>query len=342
MTADTFTERPSLSVHGHELHRITEAEALTLVDETLGSPEDWAASALLQYRLSADFQADWKAEVGHWLHAAKAYGFLDQMIRPIMGERKRNYINQVRNLHDRRHLKLHQHLASAMFCHYFAGLGWSFAGWETETGGSIDIDLALKSPSEALIELQIKAPDQPGIRENGKYVGGNSDSRVIKTLEHGVEQLPRPARSVAMVGLFAQRDFELSATPLCLISHLYGSTVQVEAGDVLLAQEYFGHFMTGQWNHVAGVVALDISRRSDLRWDKEKVAFIDSLTYPCTVLLNPKADRPADPEWFPRARVLALEGDTFRWIHGEPRNHTIPTGTRVVGSHLPFLAAGLG
>lgn len=329
LTTNNITVR-SLSVHGHELARITDDEALALVDETLGSSEDWAHSALLQYRLSADFQADWKAEVGHWLHTAKTFGFLDRMITPIIGERNKQYVNTLRNLHDRRHLKWHQHLASAMFCHYFTGLGWAFAGWDPETGGSIDIDLALKSPSGALVELQIKTPDRQGIRENGKYVDGNFDEWVLASLDGAVGQLPQAARSVGMVGIFAQRDFELPAFPGCLITHLYGSTMHIDGQGVFLAQQYFGRFMTGQWNHVAGVIALDISRGSD------------SVGYPCTVLLNPKADRPAEPEWFSRARVLSLEGDTFRWIHGEPQHHTIPMGTRVVESHLPFLTAGLG
>ena len=324
------TSEASPSAHGHELWQIPNAQALALVDQQLGPPEAWAGSALLNYRLSADFQADWKAEVGHWLHAARQFGFLEQMLRPVFGERERKRVNPNRDGHDPRHLKLHQHLASAMMCHYFTGLGWSFAGWETETGGAIDIDLALNSPDATLVEFQIKAPDQPGIPENGRYRDGNFDHRVVEALDHAADQLPKETRSVALVGMFAQRDFHLSLEPTCVIRHLFGGpTINGEAG-LFLAREMLGQFLLGTWNHVAGVVLLDILRSSKLVEDECKIRFLDSLTYPCTVLLNPNSEMPASPDWFPRARVLVLEGDTFRWFRGHPPEYNgILTGTRV-------------
>lgn len=54
---------PSPSVEAHELWRISRSDALALVDAQLGSPADWTSSALLKYRLAADFQSNWKAEV---------------------------------------------------------------------------------------------------------------------------------------------------------------------------------------------------------------------------------------------------------------------------------------
>jgi hypothetical protein len=59
-----------------------------------------------------------------------------------------------------------------------------------------------------------------------------------------------------------------------------------------------------------------------------------------TVLLNPKATHAADPDWFPHARVLVQEGQTFRWIRGEPPDrHGLPADTQLVNAlpiHLAF------
>ena len=322
----------SPSVHGHELWRVTTAEALALVDEKLGPPESWAASALLHYRLSADFQGDWKAEVGHWLHAAKTFGFLDALLPPIFGERRRHRVNPDRTAGDRRHLKLHQHLSEALFAHYFTGLGWSFQGWNTTPGESIDIDLAMETPDGALVELQVKTPDEPGDLVNGQYQGGNSDQRVLESLDHAFEQLPKPARSVAMVGVFAQRDFHLSLKPVCVVRKLLGSTAQMHGDrDVFLERSRFGDFMKGRLNHVAGVVLVDLLRTAEFVFGEDTADVVNRLTYPCTVLLNPNADHPANADWFPRARVLTLEGHTFHWVRGEPPDrHGLPSGTQTV------------
>lgn len=162
------------------------------------------------------------------------------------------------------------------------------------------------------------------------------DLELVQTLEGcdedggAVDQLPKPARSVAMVALFGQHTFALTRNPAPLVSHLFG-TICEQASGRYLPCDRFGKFMAGSWNHVAGVVLFDLARSSDIRWTTGGVQTIDTLTYPCTVLLNPKAERPANPDWFPRARVVVLEGDTFRWVRGEPRGiHRLRTGTRVV------------
>jgi hypothetical protein len=283
------------------------------------------------YRLSADFQTDWKTEIGHWLHAAKQNGFLERMLAPVLGERDRRSVNRERTSGDRRHLKLHQGLVAALFCHYFTGLGWQFAGWETETGGAIDIDLALRSPSDELTELQLKVPDQPGDLEDGQYRGGNLDQRVVAAFGGAVEQLPKPSRSIAMVGVFAQRNFSLAGNPRCLVRHLFGQC-RPQDGESVLTQEAFGAFMSGSLNHIAGVIILDMLRGANLVQDGDQVDLVDRVTYPCTVLLNPNAERAAQVEWFPKARVLTLQGDRFEWVRGEPWEpiHGLPSGTRVL------------
>lgn len=93
--------------------------------------------------------------------------------------------------------------------------------------------------------------------------------------------------------------------------------------------------MKGQLNHVAGVVLVDLLRTAEFVFGESTADVVNRLTYPCTVLLNPNADYPANPNWFPRARVLTLEGDTFRWVRGEPPDrHGLPSGTQVV-NELP-------
>jgi hypothetical protein len=291
----------------------------------------------MEYRLAAEFQADWKAEVGHWLHAAQSHGALERTLRPLLGERDRKKGNDSKDGNDRRHLKLHQHLSAPMVCHYLTGLGWTCLGFDTETGAKIDIDLALSAPDGTLVEFQVKASDQPGRLENGRYVDGNNDHRVVEALDHAVRQLPSPARSVAMVALFAQRSFSLAGDPSCVRRRVFGRTEQTNEG-VFISRADFdekcGQFLKGNWNQVAGVVILDLSRTSDFVFGDDKAHVVDQTAYPCTVLLNPNAERPANPDWFPRGRVVVLEGDMFRWIRGEPWNprHALPDGTTVVDS----------
>ena len=338
-------EDGSASIDAKELCRMTCQEAQTLVDEHLGLPKDWDRSALLKYRLLSDFQSTWKTEVGHWLSVAKRFGFLEEIKKPLLGERNKSSRANERDLHDSRHLKWHQRLAEALFCHYFTSdvVGWCFEGWETETGGRIDIDLALRAPDKTHVEFQVKAPDRPGKiieghcgkrydkchgkcgnQEQGRYVPclGDCDKNVLQSVCSAFEQLPNPPRSVAMVGVFAQRQFSLAAHPGCLIRHLFGRTIQTSDQDVHLPSTSLGRFLLGQLNHVSGVIIIDMIPSLD-PFSGNRTA-----TYPCTVLLNPNATYPARPEWFPRSQVLVLEEDVFRWVGGELGNYSgLPTGT---------------
>lgn len=312
-------EEPSPSVDVRDLHRVTEEEALALVDRHLGQSGSWP-SALVNYRFKSDWQADWKEEVGHWLHAADSNGFLASMLRPIQGEKRRSgEANEIKE-NDKHHLKLHQYLAPALACHYFTGTGWTFAGYETETGGQIDIDLALNAPDGTLVEFQVKAPDQPGEVSGGRIHDGEYDERIIAAIEKASAQLPRPARSVAMIFLHVQRGMLMVGDCSCLVHDLIGSTTQTDAGH-FLRRDDCGKFFSADWEHVAGVVALDLVRSTDT-------------TYACTVLLNPNATHPASPDWFPRGRVAVLDGGTFQWVRGEPDHHDLPPGTRLV-EHIP-------
>jgi len=218
-----------------------------------------------------------------------------------------------------------------MVCHYFTGLSWSCVGFDTETGGAVDIDLALTAPDKTLVEFQVKVPDQPGRLENGRYVDGDYDQRVLQALDNAVGQLPKPARSVAMVAVFAQRSFSLAGDPSCVVRRVFGTTSSIADVGVFIEQADLGCFMTGEWNQIAGVVILDLSRTADFDLSGDEVRVINMTAYSCTVLLNPKAEHPANPDWFPRARVAILDGNRFEWVRGEPwLDHTLPSGTRIV------------
>lgn len=56
----------SPSAERSELHDIDDAVACAFVDDVLGAAEEWR-SLIIRYRLSSDFQAHWKAEIGHWI-----------------------------------------------------------------------------------------------------------------------------------------------------------------------------------------------------------------------------------------------------------------------------------
>lgn len=274
----------------------------------------------MAYRLGADFQADWKEELGQWLKTAETFGFLGELVRVLSDEKRRPSRSIEVDPNDKHHLKLHQHAAAAMFCHYFTRTGWGFGAWEPEHGGDVDIDLALTAPDGTAVDLQVKAPDQPGQLVNGRLRDGNFDERVVTALDNASAQLPQPARSPALIAVFVQRTIPMVTNPACLVRHVFGSTLSVH-GDtsVYLPKDRFGRFMSGDWNHVAGLVAIDLIRG------------VDEVRYACTVLLNPKAVYQASPEWFPRSRVAMLEGDSFRWVRGEAGQRSmLPPGTRVV------------
>lgn len=310
-----YTSELSPSANVADLNRISDAEALSLVDETLGRA--WPSSDLLEYRFKEQFQEDWKGQIGQVLGTARRFKFLEKMVRPLLGERARRRRSEGIDPNDRTHLKLHHYFAAGIFCHYFTGTGWNFGAWEPETGGTIDIDLALTTPSGTLVEWQIKAPDQPGRLVDGRYRDGNYDERIVTAIENAASQLRCSPKVPALIGLFPLRSLSLSWNASCLTTHLFGSTISVPGGATYLQHHQFGRFLYG-WRHVAGVVAIDFLRG-------ESIA-----KYACTVLLNPHAIYPLAPDCFPRARVVTLDQDTFRWRRGAPQLTFLPSGTRVV------------
>jgi hypothetical protein len=309
---------PSPSALVQELQRLPPDAAIALVDRLLGPPEEWP-SPLIAYRLTSEFQADWKAELGQWLKAAEQFGFLDRVLHEITHQAKKSNKKDtgVIDPNDPRHLKLLQHVAAARIIHYLTATRWSFSGYELTPGQAVDIDCALTTPNGQLVEFQVKAPDQPGRLSGHRYVDGDFDDRVITAVSHARDQLRRPPTGPAMIAVCANRSWGLAWEPTCLVHLLIGSTMQVD--DTVYLVRHDQGFFSDDWKHVSGILLLDLLRG------------IDETKYTCTVLTNPQATFPVSPDWFPKGRVCVLEGTRFRWVRGQPGNALgLVDGTRWV------------
>lgn len=317
------TDVPSPSAAAHELHRVPEEEALAFVDHHLGPASSWP-SPLIAYRMASDFQADWKAELGQWLKAAEQFGFLSQVLNCIASDAKRHSKKHTAEIdpNDEKHLKLHACVAPAQIIHYLTATGWSYSGYETKTGGSVDIDCALFAPDDHLVEFQVKSPDQPGRLVAHHYEDGDIDERVISALEKARKQLQPSPAGPRMIGICANRSWPLAWEPRCVVRHVVGSTMQI--GKKVYLERHNRGFFSPDWCHVSAILLLDLIR-GEL-----------GAQYTCTVITNPWATFPVSPDWFQRARVCVLEGDAFRWIRGKPgMGHGLVNGTQLV-DQLPI------
>jgi hypothetical protein len=316
-TTDNPRPRTIPTIDATVLHRLSPDESLRFVDETLGPPSSWP-SPLISYRLADAFQAPWKCELGQWLYCAKQYGFLEQVLHQLRTQAKRavrKYPGQHPN--DERHLKLHNVVAASRVVHYLSATGWSFVSYESETGGPVDIDVTMRGPGNELVELQVKSPDQPGVVEEHRLTDGENDERVLTALKKGASQLRTPATACAFIVVCANRNLPLAWTPHVLSRLVIGRATCIRDVGCFIPPDQQGLFFTDSWEHVSGVVMLD-------------VAFgIEQTVYPCTVLLNPCAIYRATSAWFPYARVLELKEGAFRWLHGEPQHPFLPDGTQL-------------
>lgn len=280
----------SLSVNASNLHEISSEHAIALVNQEFGLADEWE-SPIISYRLSSNFQADWKEEIGHWLHTAKILGFAKPLLNRIIKQAKRGTRSIDVDPNDRRHQKLLQELAPAMVVHYLCRTGWQFTEWEPITGGNVDVDVSLYAPDGTETYLQIKAPDQPGKTSSRKIVDGEYDSRIIKAVENAATQLPLIAQQANIIVVCAIRRIPLSEYPQCLVSHLIGKTIQDETG-ITLSRSSMGKFFKDEWRKISCVVMLDLIR--DLS---------DDPRYGCTVLMNPSAQLQAKESWFPHGKI---------------------------------------
>jgi hypothetical protein len=289
---------------------------MALVDQHLGRAPEWP-SRLVQYRFTSEWQADWKAELGHWLHTAERLGFLDVLVKRVLGRARRRSRSQAIDPNDQRHLDLLSEVAAATTVHYLTGTGWAFRRWEPVVEGDGDVDIELIGPSGAIVNVQVKAPDQPGRRSMGHVVDGEYDDRINTALRKAQLQLSPFREAANVIVMCARRDAPLSQNAENVVRFLYGRTT-VSDHAVTLYPQRRGWFFTCWWQHVGGVLLLDYVRG------------IDTFLYACTVLVNPWATVPVSASWFPFARACVLDEDVFRWVNGEPGRHgatTLPDET---------------
>lgn len=308
-----------VSIESQVLHRYTDADAFAFVNQVLGEPKTWAPS-LIAYRLSSDFQANWKVEVGHWLLFARDEGFLDRLKKRIidraLGEAGRP---SVTGPNDSAHRTLVSELASVMVGYYLTRLGWHLQAWEPPRPiPKGDIDLRLTAPSGLGVDVQVKAPDQPGEFSHGRIINGEIDERVLKAIDKAVGQLEFASGPGRMVVVCPQRTWPLEADVLAC--HLLGKPI-VRSDDVWgICREGGGVFGKAPGSDIAAVAALSYDRGH-----KE--------LYRCTVVRNPWAPAATSisSACFPHARVLSLVGSRFVWEPEQPgKCFQFPSGMRLL------------
>jgi hypothetical protein len=304
-----------VSIDARVLRRYSEGEALAFVDSVLGPPESWSPS-LIAYRLSSDFQADWKCEVGNWLLLARDCGFLSRLVHRTGRARHEASNPAVTGPNDSAHRILAQELAPAMVAHYFLGQGWRFVDWEPSTPGG-DVDVRLQTPSGLAVDIQVKAPDQPGELVAGRIVGGEKDDRVLRAIDKAMTQLKTSSAPARIVAVSPQRTWSIQADVLAC--HLLGTAVSRTDDIWGICRDGAGTFGSVPGSGVSAVVDLDLIRG------------LEATLYRCTVICNPWVvpGGVMGAECFPHARVLSLRGDTFVWEPEEPnRCFRFPTGMR--------------
>lgn len=318
---DIEAARAPPSIAARALHALTDENAIALVDHLLGEAWQWPSS-LIQYRFKSARQADWKAELGHWLHTSERLGFRDALVSRVLKRARRGSRSTGVDPNDQRHLDLQSEMAPAMVVHYLCGTGWTFSEWEPTARHGGDVDVRFAAPDGSVVNIQVKAPDQPGGRAGGRVIDGEFDERVIVAIRKAAAQLLPYADGTNVITISARRVWPLYGEPAPLVTHLYGSTLCDPRRGVWLRQRERGWFFTPWWRHVGAVVLLDYDRA------------LGRPAYGCTVLLNPLADHPVAPNWFPHAHVCTLGADRFRWINGEPGGRgesSLPDGTILLG-----------
>ena len=316
---------PSPSITAQELHTIEEAEALALVDQTLGEPATWT-SEMVRYRLSSEFQKDWKVEVGQWLATARQFGYLIPLTARL--GRAKTHPDQNATQRDPNcpaYKILFQELAQAMVAHYLIRLGWRFVAWElqeSENGRTIDKDIVLQPPNGPAVAIQVKAPDQLGRVVNGRVVDGEQNEWVRTAVRKASQQLPLNVAAPSLIAVVGNRHISLASETYVVEPITMGSTVGPEP--VRLYADRLGHFAK-DWHHVGGVLLLGYVRS------------IDDFRYACSVLINPWSPSQGRCEalWFPRARVLSLHGQQFLWEPSEPETTYFPNPTELVTTPMP-------
>ncbi|HET6284268.1 MAG TPA: hypothetical protein VFH73_25150 [Polyangia bacterium] len=275
-----------VSIEAAAIRRHPAEEALSFATEILGEPSAWSSS-IVGYRLASEFQADWKLEVGCWLLLARDLGFLPALRAKIRRATTRIGSAPVGGPNDKAHLVLNQELAPAMVIYYFVSLGWTFDGWEPDVQNG-DVDVRLRSPDTRIVDLQVKAPDQPGSVAAHRRVDGEFDERVLTAVDNALDQLDGTPGPCRLVVVSPQRTWSMDGN--VLLHHLLS--------DDRLAKR----------PAVSGVADLHLLRG------------LDQTLYRFTVILNPWCNASASlpVSAFPHARVYRTIEGVSEWVPEAP------------------------
>ncbi|MCB9625423.1 MAG: hypothetical protein H6723_19065 [Sandaracinus sp.] len=299
-----------------DIARIDSEEAIRVCDAVLGETGEWAGSPLLHYRWAAEFQGDWKSEVGQWLTAARVFGFDEAMVERLIRRTRRPSRSKEVDPNDQRHLEFVQEIAPATLVHFLTGTGWTFEAWEPMVGGAVDVDVCLRSPSGVATSFQVKAPDQPGVVRGHRVVNGEFDERVIRAMENAARQLVG-APGARVIAISAQRRVPLTFAPDPVTGFLFGDSCSDPSRSYVYMRRP-GRFFDDDWNHVDGVLLLDLVRTD--------VPVYFAHWYP-----NPRKSSLAGSDF--RATRCVLRDGVYRWepesAEGKGARYGIPHGTRV-------------
>jgi len=307
-------------ISASSIARVPLPQACAFVETVMGTATSWS-SPLVSYRLAADFQADWKCEIGRWLLFAKQAGFLSRIQGGISRARKMRSValpDGAPDPNDRAHEILHQELAPAEVAYYLTANGWSFVSVPPANNNTgFDVDLRMRTPRGFIADIQIKASDRMGRIESGRRYDGEIDEYVTIGLEKAMAQIAPAPGPIRMVVTCPQRTWPMSREPNAVAAQMIGSTIGFEGG-VTLKPNDRGLFARDLYKNVHAAIVLDFFRP------------VDDERYGCAVFLNPwAAPGPGPrPDEFPHAAVCELVSDTFIW-HGDPGFcYVVPEGTR--------------
>jgi hypothetical protein len=355
-------DEPIISIEAELLRHVSVDDALEAFRQFVGAATSWN-SALMKRRIENDGDIDWRIEVGQWILRARQHGLEDFIQGRLNGSRALTVTSIDPN--DQAHSNFLAEMAPAMLVHYLSAFSWSLLNWEGPQQPNEDIDVEMKSPTGASVAFQVKSTDKPGrwlgykvlpsgelddklsfedgstSAMIGRIVVGESDDWVRAAMTKAAKQLPNPARQPSMIALCSQRRWPLGSTPDVIERVALGQTFSdpermpepfldlamlaaEQAASASRGEEprLFPGLFNGPWKHLGGILTLDYRRG----WDR--------FDYMCTVILNPWCETAArcDPSWFPRARVLVLDGDRFKWIPKgfQPGDSRFRNGTRLV------------
>jgi hypothetical protein len=294
-----------ISIKRSELHQITDDEAIALVDEKLGEASAWR-SKIISYRLDAPFQSFWKAEVGHWLHTAKQFRYVDDLVAALHSRANapKPQIPDERKVDDVLYELMLAELGPAMVAHYLLRTGSTFRKWDDPDNTGNDVDLAVTTAAGVDVDIQVKVPG---------YVDP------IKAVTKGARQL-KASPAHTLIAVCSKSLLYVSNEPRQFSGPLVGVTTMISKSLVELTSR--GKFADPEFAHVGAVMLIDY------------LPLATEPVYSCTVLLNPwcQAEKSIDPEWLPRARFLTLPGDRdrFKWKNERPsQEHEFPDDTYV-------------